>query len=191
MNRSILAAAIAITAVTLTACDSDNQEQQAQAEARARISGEETELKAALAQLKEKDPTVKDVYYGQDENGERTLHVVKETEKEGASSMVWPLLGGMAAGALVGHMLSSGGPSQYAQSYPPSRTQSYYSRDDERRDRNTTTSAYAGGVLNRSRTMVSSPSYRPSPSASALSTRSSSVFSSSTSARSGGYSAGA
>ena len=48
MNRSILAAAIAITAVTLTACDSDNQEQQAQAEARARISGEETELKAAL-----------------------------------------------------------------------------------------------------------------------------------------------
>lgn len=104
------------------------------------------DLREELATLQASDPTVKDIYYGVDEKGERVLNVVREeTNGESASSIsstVWPLLGGMAAGAVIAKMVSSGGVSNYASHYPPARAQSFYSRDDERNYQKQSSNAY-------------------------------------------------
>lgn len=153
MKRSILFAAI--SSALLTGCDNSHDPQLPKSSA-ADFSTElrqtnaevvpgagaqdQTELKESLAQLQATDPTVKDMYYGAGENGERVVHVVREEQNsEGASSVtssVWPLLGGMAVGALVANMVSSGGVSKFASTNPPYRANSYFSRDDERSNRN-------------------------------------------------------
>lgn len=187
MKKHMIAALAA--SIALAGCsDERTPEELAQAEARLSIAAEEQELKSALAKLQAADPAVKDVYYGTAEDGSRVLHVVRENDDDDdVSSSVWPLLGGMAAGALIANMVSAGGPNQYAHQHPPASS-SHYSREDERRRRNVVTSGYAGAILNQQRTRVTSPSYKPSPQ---ISTRSSGVFNSSSSARAGGYSAGA
>jgi hypothetical protein len=153
MKRSILFAAI--SSALLTGCDNSHDPQPPKSSA-ADFSTElrqtnaevvpgagaqdQTELKESLAQLQATDPTVKDMYYGVGENGERVVNVVREEQNsEGASSVtssVWPLLGGMAVGALVANMVSSGGVSKFASTNPPYRANSYFSRDDERGSRN-------------------------------------------------------
>lgn len=153
MKRSILFAAM--SSALLTGCDNSHDPQLPKSAA-ADFSTElrqtnaevvpgagaqdQTELKESLAQLQATDPTVKDMYYGVGENGERVVHVVREEQNsEGVSSVsssVWPLLGGMAVGALVANMVSSGGVSKFASSNPPYRANSYFSRDDERGSRN-------------------------------------------------------
>lgn len=149
MNRSILFAAI--SSALLTGCDNPHDPQPPKSTAvdfstellqkNAEIvpgpgAQDQTELKESLAQLQATDPTVKDMYYGVGENGERVVNVVREEQNsEGASSItssVWPLLGGMAVGALVANMVSSGGVSKFASTNPPYRANSYFSRDDER-----------------------------------------------------------
>lgn len=154
MKRSILFAAI--SSALLTGCDNSNEPQPPKAAAAdfstelrqtnaevvpgAGAQDQDVELKESLAELQATDPTVKDMYYGAGENGERVVHVVREEQNsEGVSSVtssVWPLLGGMAVGALVANMVSSGGVSKFASTNPPYRANSYFSRDDERGNRN-------------------------------------------------------
>lgn len=152
MKRSILFAAI--SSALLTGCDNSHEPQshktsaadfstelrQTNTDVVPGAQGQDTELKDSLAQLQATDPSVKDMYYGTGENGERVVHVVREEQNsEGASSVtssVWPLLGGMAVGALVANMVSSGGVSKFSSTNPPYRANSFYSRDDERSNRN-------------------------------------------------------
>jgi hypothetical protein len=168
MKRSVLF--LTTASVLLTACDnsthtppkpvaeiSTSMESVAPAVESQEVSqlrAENDDLRNELAKLQAVDPTVKDVYYGLDENGERVLHVVKEeTNGASASSMsstIWPLLGGMAAGAVIAKMVSSGGVSNYASHYPPARTQSFYSRDDERSERNRAYDSYRSRYQNQS-----------------------------------------
>ncbi|WP_061289939.1 hypothetical protein [Azotobacter vinelandii] len=194
MKRRIIF--LAATAVTLTGCQQeDNPPRQStasteSAETRARLSGESTELKAELARLQAADPTVKDIYYGVDEEGNKVLHVVRDQGNEQSGSSVWPLVGGMAAGALIGHMISAGGVGNYARHNPPAQVNSFYSREDERRRRNTVTAGYAGYVgQSQKKPSAGSPSSaRPTTT---LSTRSTGVFSSPSSARATSHSGGA
>ena len=154
MKRSILFAAI--SSALLTGCDNSHDPQVPKSAAAdfstelrqtnadvvpgAGAQDQDAELKESLAQLQATDPTVKDMYYGAGDNGERVVHVVREEQNsEGVSSVtssVWPLLGGMAVGALVANMVSSGGVSKFASTNPPYRANSYFSRDDERGNRN-------------------------------------------------------
>ncbi|TWH63915.1 hypothetical protein LX59_02979 [Azomonas agilis] len=148
MNKQLMI--LAATAVSLTGCQNEDSpantstpsNSATSAETRAQLSAESTELKAELARLQAADPSVKDVYYGVDEAGNRVLHVVRDQGNEQSQSSIWPLVAGMAAGALIGHMISAGGVNNYARQNPPLRTNSYYSREDERRQRNMATSSY-------------------------------------------------
>lgn len=154
MNKQLII--LAATAVTLTGCQNEDSpantnipqvpNSTATADTRAQLSAESTELKAELARLQATDPSVKDVYYGVDEAGNRVLHVVRDQGNEQSQSSIWPLVAGMAAGALIGHMISAGGVNNYARQNPPLRTNSYYSREDERRQRNMATSNYNNSV---------------------------------------------
>lgn len=194
-NNTLLA--LAATTAALTGCGNEDSPPKAPApppvpqvappvESRAQLSAESTELKAELARLQAADPSVKDLYYGVDEAGNRVLHVVRETPNATAESSIWPLVGGMAIGALIGSMISSGGVNNYARQHPPTRTSSYYSREDERRQRNSTTARYNESLQKRLTPVTAAP-VRP---AAEISTRSSSVFSGSSSSRSSSYSGG-
>jgi hypothetical protein len=157
MKRSVLILTTASAVSLLSACDnsthtppkpvaeiSTSMESVAppiQSQEVTQLRAENDDLRNELAQLQATDPSVKDMYYGVDENNDRVVHVVRE-EASGQTSMVWPLLGGMAAGALVTKMISNGGVSNYASHYPPAHYQSYYSREDERAERNRTYENY-------------------------------------------------
>lgn len=155
--------------------------------ARQKLNEEEAELKTELTKAQEKDPTIKDMYYSVDDEGNKQLNIVRETKdpKTGESqahSDVMPLVTGMALGMLMGNMMNSHG--GYNTGYAP-RSSNSYSMSDERRRKNTAMGGYA--AYTRTSTARSYVSSRPT---SAYSSRSSGVFSSSSSARSSGYSGG-
>lgn len=173
MKRSLLFAAM--STALLTGCDDPQSHQPSRATPvdftteltpsnvdvvpgpAAGTQDQEAELKESLAQLKAADPTVKDMFYGVGENGERVVNIVHEqVSPEGVSSVtssVWPLLGGLAVGALVGKMVSSGGVSNFAANHPPYRPTSHFSRDDDR------TSRYNGNQGYRASPQVAQPRY--------------------------------
>jgi hypothetical protein len=155
-------------------------------QARAKLNAEEAELKEELKKAQEKDPTIKDMYYSVDDNGNKQLNIVRETKNPAtgeatAHSDVMPLVTGMALGMLMSNMMNPMG--GYNPGYRPSYT-STYSASDERRRKNMATSSYVSSV--RTSTARSYVSSRPS----SAYARSSGVFSSSSSARSSGYSGG-
>jgi len=194
LKYGALALAVLTASMSMSGCDSEDpadtakDEADIDSQARAKVNKDDEELKQELAKAQAKDPSIKDMYYGVDDQGNKELHVVQEkVDSNGGSSAmssVWPLLGGIGAGMLISNMMNSGGMSNYASQHPP-RSYNSYPMSDERRRRNIATSGYVGST--RARTASSYVSSRPS---SAYSTRSSGVFSSSSSARSGGYSAG-
>lgn len=208
------ACAAAVAGLFLAGCEPapptpEEVEAAAQSVARVQLSQDEQELKENLARLQAADPRVKDLYYGVDEAGNRVVHVVREGDPQAtpgqevsASSYVWPLLGGMVLGGLVSQMVSRGGPTGYASYTPPYRTTSYISREDERKDRNRAVSGYSGQTVFRSRAAVREAAARGVP-PSAMSrgagaskpmtsvpSRSSGVFKSGSSSRSGAYGRG-
>lgn len=200
--KSALALSVLTATLALAGCDDEEEpttddvhdyvEQEAKSQTMESISKDEIELKKSLDELHKTDPSVKDLYYSANENGEKQLHVVRDNPtSESASSVsetVWPILGGVAAGALVSHMISSGGVNKYAQSYPPS-SNSYYSQEDHRKKKNEYTSGYVNTMMMQNRAgLYSSPSLSSNV-RSAVSSRSTGVFSA-TSARSGGYGMG-
>lgn len=185
---------VLISSATLTGCEPTEDPQATAADeadidsqTRQKINAEEAELKEELKKAQAKDPTIKDMYYSVDENGNKQLNIVREvkdptTGETRAHSDVLPLVTGMALGMLMGNMMNSSG--GYNPGYAPVRS-SYYSKEEERRRKNVATGGYAGYVrTSTARTYVSS---RPT---SAYSTRSAGALSSSSSARAGGYSAG-
>lgn len=182
--------AVALTLpMMLAGCDMENPEETAKDEAdidantRAAMNKDDVELKDELAKAQAKDPSIKDMYYGTDDEGNKVLHVVREvkdpaTGQTQAQNTTAPMLQGMVLGMLMSNMMnnnfSGGGYGQ--RSYPMSESRNY---------RNQATSRYSSST--RSSMARSYVSARPS---SAYSTRSSGAFSSSSSARSGGYSNG-
>lgn len=211
MKKSLLALAVAGASIFLAGCEPSEPTQEeinsyvdgeAQKQVRAKISAEESELKEALRQMQAVDPTIKDIYYGVDDKGNRVLHVVHENQTAGAagggqqavassgvSDMVWPLVGGMAAGALAASMINSGSLSNFASHNPPASSR-MYAEEERRRERNVASSGYVGSMMNSARSSVrSSPNFNSSMRSTVIGSRSSGVFSGS-SARAGGYSSG-
>src|SRR5438128_7821735 len=204
LTKSALALSVIAASLSLTGCDNssdepstddvhDYVEQQAKSQTMESISKDEIELKKSLEELHKTDPSVKDLYYSANEKGEKQLHVVQDSpNKESASSVsetVWPILGGVAAGALVSHMISSGGASNYARSTPPAG-QYYYSQEDQRKKKNEYTSGYVNTVMSSNRSNLYSNPRLSNNVRSVVSSRSTGAFSSSSSARSGGYGMG-
>ena len=193
MKFSKLAVAVgASLSVMLAGCDSPTTytPEQVNSETRQVMGKEEQELKQALADAKAKDPTIRDMYYSVNDKGERELNIIREvkdpqTGQTAANNTVMPLLGGMAAGMLIGNMMNGGG---FGGGYKPSYsyTRSY---EDERRRKNSVTSAYTSHVRSNTVKSFQSKGYSK-PSASSSSTRSTSVFRSGNSTRSAGYSSG-
>ncbi|MFK4132457.1 hypothetical protein ACI2KR_09280 [Pseudomonas luteola] len=189
---------VVTAAASLTACyepvpspeeEQDYVNDQASLATRSQLATDEKELKKALADIQKTDPSVKDVYYGVDAQGHREIHVVRENaeSQSGVSDMVWPLLGGMAAGAFIGNMMNSGGVSKFAAHQPPA-SYSQYDEQERRKRRNGASSAYTTVLMNTSRrNIVSSPSYRTSMRASVISARSTGSFKGASSARGGSY----
>ena len=204
LTKSALALSVIAASLSLTGCDNssdepstddvhDYVEQQAKSQTMESISKDEIELKKSLEELHKTDPSVKDLYYSANEKGEKQLHVVQDSpNKESASSVsetVWPILGGVAAGALVSHMISSGGASNCARSTPPAG-QYYYSQEDQRKKKNEYTSGYVNTVMSSNRSNLYSNPRLSNNVRSVVSSRSTGAFSSSSSARSGGYGMG-
>jgi len=182
----IAAAALAAGAAMLSGCEQEVSgkemetyvDDKARTDSTAQISKEDSELKNELAKLQAQDPTVKDAYYGVDDKGNRELHVVtQQPGEEKSESSVWPLVAGMAGGYLLGSMLSSGGVNNYAQTHAP-RTSGYYSREDERRRRNTYSSTYMGAVVANNRASIyrATPPGSPALKQATLNTRQSGMF---------------
>lgn len=194
VNGIALGTFVLVSATTLTGCEPTEDPQATAADeadidsqTREKINAEEAELKEELRKAQEKDPTIKDLYYSVDDQGNKVLNIVRETKDPAtgetkAHSDVMPLVTGMALGMLMGNMMASGG--GYNPGYRP-MSSTTYSPSEARRRKNVATGGYAGYV--RSSTARSYVSSRPT---SSYSTRSTGAVSSSSSARAGGYSAG-
>lgn len=207
MNKTIIATLIA--SVVLAGCgpsdseiaaqkDADHkawlaqfQAQQAQEEAELNKqvaetkAAEDAELVGIITELKKGDPAIKDAYYGYNDKGERTLHVVRDETKDqsqqgyqqgpngqpviinnqpaqqasgGVSESVWPLLAGAGAGMLLANAMNSGGGyNSYAQNHRP-YSNNYYNDSDYRRERTKVVSNYRSAVTKQTR-----EAYRKSP----------------------------
>lgn len=142
------------------------------------LNSESAELEQIKKQLQEKDPSVTDVYYTY-EGDEKQLHVVssKNGEDGETSDFVWPLVGGLAAGYLVGQMLSSGSVSNYANHNPPARYNNYPSAAHWRHKAEEDKQHYAGYAHSQlSNQMRSNPQVRSAASRVIISTRSQNVL---------------
>lgn len=199
-NTLGLAIAMLIPAFALSGCEAEPDPQSTASDnadidsaARQKLNAEDAELKDELKKAQEKDPTIKDMYYSVDDNGQKILHIVRELPKEEGKpaqshDSAMPMMQGMVLGMLMSNMMNGGGGySNYSRQYGGNGSYSSrsYNSSDARRQRNTATSGYVAATRSSTaRTFVSS---RPS---SAYSSRSSGALSSSSSARAGGYSGG-
>lgn len=189
MKKTLIAAAIAsVGLLSLAGCEpyedpaaTAQDEADIDSQTRSALAAEQEELKNELAKAREKDPTIKDMYYGVDAEGNKVLHIVREVPKEGGGTEMANTIMPMMAGMLLGQMMANN--AMMAASYMNSTSR--YSYEEERRRRNSVYAGYAGYKRKAvSRSFVSS---RPT---SAYSTRSAGALSGSSSARAGGYSAG-
>lgn len=197
-NTLGLAVALGLSTIFLTGCEQQEDPSATAADeadidsaARTKIAAEESELKEELTKAQEKDPSIKDMYYSADEDGQKVLHIVRELPAQPGQppqshDSAVPMMQGMVLGMLMSNMMN-GGYGNYSRQYGGSG--SYQSRSyntaDARRQRNMATGSYSSSV--RSSTAKSYVSSRPT---SSYSTRSAGALSGGSSARSGGYSAG-
>lgn len=190
MNNKVALVIGAAMAVTLVGCDQEPPSQaeekayvddQASDAVRKQMAEDQKDLDATVKELQSKDPSVKDAYYSINEKGEKVLHIVREEANGKSSDSVWPMVGGMAAGAMGGYLLakamnSQGGYNQYQSSNRPMTSQQF-DEDERRRNRNTATSGYANSMMNQQRSAVrSNPSFRSNMNSSVSSYRSSGSF---------------
>lgn len=206
MNPTKLAIAVALSIPLLTGCQEEKDpdimaaatnKQEIDAQVRQKIAQEDKELKEELTKLQAKDPAVKDMYYNTGENGQKEVVIVREVvdKTTGHSSMVesvFPMMAGMMLGQMMASsmMMNAMAMSQMGNygggGYSGYRSRSYPS-SEYRNHRNTARSNYNSSVRNTTAKAYNSsrPVARPSVGA-----RSSGIFSSGSSARSSGYSAG-
>jgi len=171
-NKVLLVAGVAALAV-LAGCDdkpyADEEQayvdEQAGAITRKQMGDDEQDRMAALKELQAQDPTVKDVYFSVDENGQKQMHVVREEANGKNSDSVWPMVASAGAGALGGYLLAkaitgSGGVQQYGQQHRPLSTQQY-DEDERKRRRGAAGAGYNSWMMNQNRSAVrSSPNFR-------------------------------
>lgn len=203
MKKAIVAVAVAGAALALAGCDYEPTEAEIQAaideEAKSQtmsdVASEDVELKQKLIELQKVDPSVKDAYYSYDDNGVKQLHVIKEDPSKpaadgtsGLSESVWPLVAGLAGGALLANMMNSGGANNYANRYPPRSYQSGFTREEEKKRRNTYTSSYVNTAMMNNRSSIASSPARVSSVRTSLSTRTSGALSGGSSARASSHS---
>lgn len=170
------------------------QAQQAQEEAELnqqvaeKKNAEDAELAGIVAELKKGDPAIKDAYYGYNDKGERTLHVVRDETKDqsqqtqqgyqqgsngqpviinnqpaqqassGVSETVWPLLAGAGAGMLLAQAMNNSGGYSGYSQSHRPYSNNYYSDSDYRRERTKVVNNYRTVVVKETR-----DSYRKSP----------------------------
>ena len=174
MSKKVVALAAA-SVVLLAGCDDSSApyqdeeqayvDEQAGASTRQQLQNDEQDRQQALKELQSKDPTVKDVYFTMDENGQKQMHVVREEANGQNSDSVWPLVGGVAAGALGGYLLAktmnqNGGYQHYQQQNRPLTTQQY-DEDERKKRRAGAGAAYNAALMNQNRSAVrSAPNYR-------------------------------
>jgi len=197
-NTLGLAVALGLSTIFLAGCEPQDDPEATPADeadidsaARTKIASEEAELKEELTKAQEKDPSIKDMYYSADDDGNKVLHIVRELPPQQGQppqshDSAVPMMQGMVLGMLMSNMMN-GGYGNYARQYGGSGTYNSrsYNTSDARRQRNMATGSYSSAV--RSSTAKSYVSNRPT---SAFSTRSSGALSGGSSARAGGYSAG-
>ena len=191
MKLKALAVALA-AAVTMTGCEeqsydyTDADDQKAiNAAAEQALAAEKQELQDALAKLKETNPEITDLYTSVNEQGEKVVHVVKETA-DGVQEEQMAMMNGMMMGMLMGHIMGAGGYNNYAAANRTTIINKTYTRDDYRRQRNSASVNSFAYAQRRANT-----SYRSSPAfQSKVSARSTAAFSSGSSIRAGGYSSG-
>lgn len=161
-------------------------EQVAQEEAAKHQAAEEEELRKVVAELKKGDPFVKDAYYGYNEKGERTLHVMRETPPQapaatapaapgqpivinqapaaqsGVSESIWPLAAGIGAGMLLANSMNqNGGYNNYAQNHRPMDYRNYDNYDNYNRNRTTVINNYHTTTIKNVRKEVTkTPTYQ-------------------------------
>lgn len=201
MHKTFIA--LMIASVVLTGCGKSDeeirQEQAAQAaqleliaqqNAKAQQEADDLELAGVIAELKKGDPLIKDAYYGYNEKGERTLHVVRDNPPQpvqaqpqyqqgangqpviinnqpaqqasgGVSESIWPLAAGVGAGMLLANAMNSGGGyNNYQQSHRP-YSNNYYSDNDYRRERVKVVNNYHTTVVKQTREVVrTNPTYQ-------------------------------
>lgn len=187
MNKTAALIVSALAATTLTGCEQQDEppsqaeeqayvEEQASSAVRAQLAEDQKDLDATIKELRLKDPSVKDAYFTYDDKGEKVLHVVREEANGKNTDSVWPLLGGVAAGALGGYAMaqlinSRGGYDNYQRQYP-SQLSRQYSEDERRKERNSASAAYANTAMMNSRSSVTSnPSYRSNMNSAVSNTR--------------------
>lgn len=200
MNKTLIA--LLISSVVLAGCGkSDSEiaaekaayaaqlEQIAQQNAKAQQEADDLELAGVIAELKKGDPLIKDAYYGYNEKGERTLHVVRDNPPtpvqaqpyqqgsngqpviinnqpaqqaaSGVSESIWPLVAGAGAGMLLANAMNSGGGyNNYQQNHRPYSNNSY-SDNDYRRERTKVVNNYHTTVVKQTReTVRTNPVYQ-------------------------------
>jgi predicted small lipoprotein YifL len=188
------AALLVAVAASLTACDEESpvmvdplataaDQADIDAQTRTQLNKDDAELKEELAKLQAKDPSVKDLYYSIDANGNKQLHIAREVPDQQNPTVivmqdsVTPMAQGMLLNMMMMNMM------MHPMMYP--MHVGVYPMGAYRMQRNVAMSGYSS--YTRTTTSRSFVSSRPS---SSFSTRSSGAFSSSSSARSGSYSSG-
>lgn len=151
-------------------------------------NAEDAELAGIVTELKKGDPAIKDAYYGYNDKGERTLHVVRDETKDqsqqtqqgyqqgangqpviinnqpaqtassGVSETVWPLLAGAGAGMLLANAMNSSGGFSNYSQNHRPYSNNYYNDSDYRRERTKVVNNYRTVVVKETR-----DSYRKSP----------------------------
>lgn len=203
-----LATAVAFSALTLTGCQEEQDpdltvkppvsDADIDSATRTAIAQDERELKEELAKAQAKDPSVKDMYYKTDEQGNKEVVIVREVidKTTGQSTMmesVFPMMAGMMLGQMMASsmMMNAMAMSQMGNYNSGYGRHSSYSSQEYRQRKNMATSSYAKSMRSSTQRSLNSARYSGSRSgASSISSRSSGAFSSSSSARSSGYSAG-
>lgn len=197
LKNTLGVAMLALLPLFLTGCEQENPEETAKDEAdidantRAQLNKDDAELKEELKKAQAKDPSIKDMYYGVDDEGNKIVHVIREV-KDPATGVAQshdsalPMLQGMLLGMMMSNMMN-GTYSNYNRQYGGSGNYSSrsYNPNEDRNRRNSSTGAYSAAT--RSTMQRSYVSARPT---SAYSTRSAGALAGGTSARAGGYSAG-
>lgn len=161
-------------------------EQVAQEEAAKQQAAEDAELRDIVAQLKKGDPLVKDAYFGYNEKGERTLHIVRDNPPQtaaaaapaapgqpivinqapaassGVSESIWPLAAGIGAGMLLANTINNnGGYSNYSNSHRPMGYNNYDNYDNYNRNRTTVINNYhTTTIKNVRKDVYKTPTYQ-------------------------------
>lgn len=172
---------IALLVSSMTACVpvDDEISSQVRDTSLEQIANDNEAVSSFLRSAKTQDPSVIDAYLSVDDDGTKTLNVIRDSDDDSVESMALAL-GGVAAGALAGSMLT--------QSYIANRNRApshQMSNDSYKRKKEEQTSGYSSAVFSAAHNQALLN--RRSASSSSSSSSSKPAFRSSSGARSSSY----